>query len=216
MEKRILRVGLTGGRFSGKSSVSKLFKQIHIPVFDADAFIKYLLNYDSHLVKRVNAKFGRFYTISNYLNPMAFDNDEKFDELIQMVEGRVFDAFDDFVDKYGSQYVIFQSSLIVERNWGSRFDYTINVFAPLETRIHRYVNSTGESLESTWKVFEKEISDREKNSKCDYVIHNYTDGPDILRTIENLDNNFVEEYFRLNRKIRMEEVNDNFIKINMI
>ena len=45
----MLEIGLTGTRYSGKSTVGKVFNQIHIPVFDADTVLKFILNFRTYV-----------------------------------------------------------------------------------------------------------------------------------------------------------------------
>ena len=41
----MIKVGLSGNRYSGKTAISKMFKQIGIPVFDADIVLKFIIGH---------------------------------------------------------------------------------------------------------------------------------------------------------------------------
>ena len=47
----MIEIGLTGCRYSGKTSVSKMFKQIGVPVFDADTILKFILNFSPPMTR---------------------------------------------------------------------------------------------------------------------------------------------------------------------
>ena len=49
----MLYIGLTGNRYSGKTRVSKLFQQIHIPVFDADTILRFAIFYNTELNENI-------------------------------------------------------------------------------------------------------------------------------------------------------------------
>ncbi len=54
----MLRVGITGGIGSGKSTVSRIFEVLGIPVYYADAAARRLMNEDQELKKKIINLFG--------------------------------------------------------------------------------------------------------------------------------------------------------------
>jgi dephospho-CoA kinase len=210
MNKNLLSIGLTGCRFSGKDVVSKLFRQLGVPVFDADVVVKYLLNYRDSMPESVRKAFGLEYVFGEYINPIAFDTDEKFSSLIDLIEFEVFESYDRFCKKHkDNQYTIFHSSIIHEKNWSKKFDRVICVFTPKDVRIERYKRETGDRLETIWSIFNKEMNETHKNQMSDFIIHNYEDAPDILKQVKNVDDKIVdvylEKYYQLKRKIEVEK-----------
>lgn len=201
MKKNLLNIALTGSRYSGKDGIAKLFRQIGVPVFDADAIIKYILNYRQGIPDSVRKAFGREYVFDDYINPIAFDTDAKFENLINLIEFELFEAYEKFRNKHkNKQYTIFHSSLIFEKNWSKKFDRVICVFSPKEDRIYRYKKLTGDNLQTIHDIFGREIDEIKKNQNSDFVIHNYTDAPDIFKQVDNIDDNIVDYYLSLNKK----------------
>lgn len=188
-----LEVALTGNRFSGKTGVSKLFKQIGAPVFDADIVLKFILNYKLDLKESVKKHFGREYVLGEWINPLAFDTDAKFLSLISLVEFDLFEAYNRFKLKHKeSTYIIFKSSLIFEKNWQKKFDTVVNVFTPKEERIYRLKTKTFKSTLILNELLNNEFDDISKNKLSDWVIHNYSDAPDIFRQVENINAELVD------------------------
>lgn len=192
-----MNIALTGSRYSGKNGVAKLFRQIGIPVFDADAVVKYLLNYDQDIADSVLKKFGKEYVFDSYINPLAFDTDEKMSCLIDLVEFELFESYQKFRAKNSGQiYTIFHSSIIFEKDWWQKFDKIICVFSPQDVRIDRYIQDNGDKYEVAWNLFDKEMNDNRKNQISNFVIHNYPQAPDILKQIEQIDTEIVDEYLK--------------------
>lgn len=204
MNKKLLNIGLTGARCSGKDSVAKLFRQIGIPVFEADIILKYILNYKDDVVDSVHKNLGKEYIFSDFINPISFDDDIKFNKLIDLVEFDLFEAYKRFRELHkDKQYTIFHSSIIYERVWYNKFDRIISVFAPIETRIERYKMHSTDRLETIWNSFSKEMNDNKKNQMSDFIIHNYGYF-DVLNQVEKIDNQLVDYYFSLNKKLELD------------
>lgn len=201
-------IALTGPRYSGKTGVSKIFRSMGIPVFDADIVIKYILNYNEEITTQVKNFFGNSYVICDYINPIAFDNDEKFNSLIDLVEFDLFEAYYKFQKKNKkSVYTIFKSSLIFERNYQKKFNHTISVFSPKEERISRYSMRTGTTLEKAHSLFKGEMDEMRKNQLSDFIIHNYQGSEDIKKQIQLIDDKIVDKYFSINaNKTDMEDI----------
>ena len=194
----MLEIGLTGSRKSGKDGIVKLFAQLGAPVFDADAIMKYLLNYRPGVVQSVHKAFGKDYVFGDFINPIAFDTDEKFGALIDLIEFELFEAYHKFKLRYKfKKYIIFHSSMIYERNYQTKFDYVINVFAPKEDRIERYRMETGDKLSLVHNLFSCEMADISKNQMSNFIIHNYLDAPDVLRQVQNINDNIITKYDEL-------------------
>jgi dephospho-CoA kinase len=206
----MLEVGLTGSRKSGKDGVAKLFTQLGVPVFDADAILKYLLNYRPGVVKSVEKAFGKSYIIGDYINPLSFDTDEKFNALLNLVEFELFESFHRFKQKQKNRaYVMFHSSIIFERNYQNKFDSVVNVFTPKSDRMERYIMQTGDTLTFVQNLFSHEISDLSKNQSSNFIIHNYYDAPDILDQVQNIDDKIFEKY--LTQKIDLDDYSKNIL-----
>jgi len=201
MSKKMLEIGLTGSRKSGKDGIAKLFSQLGVPVFDADAIVKYLLNYRPGIAQSVEKAFGKEYVYSGYINQLAFDTDEKFSALIDLIEFELFESYHKFKQKQKDKsYVMFHSSMIFEKNYQKKFDSIVNVFAPTADRMERYIMQTGDPITLVQNLFSKEISDLSKNQNSNFIIHNYQDAPDVLDQVQNIDDKLVDK-FLAQRKI---------------
>ena len=78
----MLKVGLTGGIGSGKSTVAKIFEVLGVPVYYADDAAKHIMNTDAELREKIISTFGAGSYVNNELNrpyiaSIVFENTEK-------------------------------------------------------------------------------------------------------------------------------------------
>jgi|SaaInlV_165m_DNA_1040744.scaffolds.fasta_scaffold00746_9 dephospho-CoA kinase len=192
----MVHIGLTGNRYSGKDRVAKLFKQIHIPVFDADVVLRFAINYNIELLKKLKLSMGEYYFDNVILNMDRVRCDNKFGEVIDFFKEDIFNAFDRFNKKNSnSVYTIFHSSILFESGWDKKMDQTISVFSPINSRIERCQFLTEYKLSEIHKLIKTEIDELEKNKLSTYVIHNYElIGRDTLDSVCDTDQKIINFY----------------------
>jgi len=200
----MIKIGLTGNRYSGKDTVGRLFEQISIPVFNADVILKFILNHN----------FEVLYNIKKHIGTGIFKNDDQYDintiklmggfgKILDEAEFELLKAYEKFRLKNNqSIYTIFQSSIIFESTLNKNMDYIITVFSPEKERIDRCKYSpdttglqfNGDIME-IHNLISTEMPDLEKNRMSDYVIHNY-DGilPDLSTQVQKIDQKIIDKY----------------------
>jgi dephospho-CoA kinase len=203
----MLEIGLTGCRYSGKSSVSKLFRKIGVPVFDADTVLKFILNFRTYVDEPIKSNVGSFVYTAGFLDPTAFVTDSIFDRTVDVVEFELFQSWETFKMKHKDKpYIIFESSILFERKWENKFNKIISVFAPKEERVYRAKMETDMRVDYIWSSLDKEIPDLEKNSNSHYIIHNYENGPDILKQINHIDTKLIDMYIENDKGIKRKQL----------
>jgi len=210
----MVKVGLTGCRYSGSTAVAKAFEQIGIPVFDADALLKFILNFDPIVNKDILDNYLKypFTGPSATLDPAAVDNDKDFDKLISFAEAPLNDAYERFLEKNKkSIYTIFLSSILFERGWDGAMKHVICAFTPDGVRLRRAIIDRS-NLSDYWKkksdngaglfstsLFKGEMSAEEKSAKSDFIIHCYdTSGSsvgDMTQQVSKVDDLILDTYF---------------------
>lgn len=207
----MIKIGLTGNRYSGKDTICDMFTKIGIHVFDSDLILKFILNYnmevitsireniDKNLYKKVydNNKF--IYKIDNSLIKTKDD----FDEIIKYAEPYLFKAYDDFIEKREDYiYTIFKSSILFERMWSNKMDYNISVFTPKIERMNRFRQSSKLELSKIAIILRNDIDDIEKNNMANFIIHNYSGKyvkTDPFDEVNKIDKFIIDEYINKNR-----------------
>lgn len=173
----IIKVGLTGGMGSGKSTVAKVFEVLGIPVYYADDAAKRLMNEDEILKARLKELFGEeTYTDGKlnrkHLSAIVFNNEEKLRLLNSIVHPATLRDADEWMRQQTTPYSIKEAALIFESGSQAQLDCVIGVFAPMAVRIQRVMKRDGSTRESVMARMGKQIDESIKMRLCDYVITN--------------------------------------------
>jgi len=200
----MIKVGLSGNRYSGKNRVVNIFKQIGVPVFEADVVLKFILQHNYELQAEISDKVGRVYFKDGLLNEEKVKSDGKFSKILEIVKPDLMSAWGRFIIKNkGSIYCIFHSSILFESNLYKEMDQNISVFAPFADRVERCKFLTKKSVSSIYSLVKTEMDELDKNKLSKYVIHNY-----------NIDNSFYGDALTQVNQID-QLIIDNYLKENM-
>ncbi|GAB5528524.1 MAG: hypothetical protein Roseis3KO_03010 [Roseivirga sp.] len=138
-----LLVGLTGGIGSGKTTVSKVFLSLGVPVYYADDRGKWLMLHDEQLRAQVIQHFGaESYQGQElnraYLAQRVFSDDDELQKLNALVHPAVGRDFAAWVSTHQNHpYLIKEAALIFEGGSYKQLDRVINVSATREMRLQR-------------------------------------------------------------------------------
>ena len=173
----VLRVGLTGGIGSGKSTVAQIFEVLGIPVYYADIEAKKLMNENAELRSAITRVFGKEAYANEilnrkYISSIVFSDPAKLDLLNSIVHPATKKDGEDWMHRQSTVYAIHEAALIFEANVADRLDYVIGVSCPQELRIIRAMERDGVSREEILKRMAKQLDEEIKMSKCDFVIVN--------------------------------------------
>ncbi len=178
MSKPLL-VGLTGGIGSGKTTVSRVFMSLGVPVYYADDRGKWLMLYDQQLKARVIEHFGtesyRGEELNRaYLAQRVFSDDEELQKLNALVHPAVGRDFATWVSAHQDHpYLIKEAALIFEGGSYKQLDKIINVSATREVRLQRVLlRDLQRSREQVLSIMEKQLSENERKRRSDYLIDN--------------------------------------------
>lgn len=173
----MLRVGLTGGIGSGKSTVAKVFEVLGIPVYYADDTSKRLMNENEELKNKIKINFGKDAYANgqlnrNYLSSIVFNNSEKLGLLNSIVHPATLKDGEEWMRKQTAPYIIKEAALIFESGAHQFLDKVIGVSAPVAVRMNRVMQRDTVSREAVIKRIDRQIDEAIKMRLCDYVIIN--------------------------------------------
>lgn len=188
----MLKIGITGGIGSGKTTVCKVFETLGIPVFYADIEAKELMVSDPILIAGVKAAFGQeSYFDTGALNnkhiaQIVFNNQTELDKLNALVHPAVFRAFDRWEETIPSTvpYTLKEAALLFESGSYQMCDKNILVTAPLELKLQRVMERDGASREQVLARMDKQFTDEQKVKMADYFIENTEHKSVILQVLE--------------------------------
>jgi len=175
----MLKVGVTGGIGSGKTTVCKVFELLGIPVFYADDVAKSIMHTDQVLKTAILNTFGeRAYTKEgtlnrSYISSLVFNSKPELEKLNSLVHPAVFRAFDNWLlQQKDAPYVIKEAALLFESDSYKMCDESILVIAPTETKISRVKLRDGISDEDVKLRMNRQFSDEVKIKFADHILNN--------------------------------------------
>lgn len=173
----MLKIGITGGIGSGKTTVCRLFELQGIPVFYADTQAKEIMNTDELLISGIKQAFGDEVYKDGLLNrsklaALVFNNNIELQKLNSLVHPAVFRAFDTWINQQKSLYVIKEAAVLFESGSYKDCDFTILVTSPKSLKISRVIKRDAVTEADVLKRMDKQLSDEEKEKLADFVIAN--------------------------------------------
>ena len=173
----IMKVGITGGIGSGKSTVAKVFEELGIPVYYADAAAKKLMNEDELLVAQIQKEFGEASYVDGkldrkYLAALVFNNEKKLAMLNSIVHPATLRDSDEWMLQQTTPYALKEAALIFESGANKQLDCVIGVYAPAPLRQQRILERDHATVEEIKARMENQMDEEEKMRLCDYIITN--------------------------------------------
>ncbi len=179
-------IGLTGGIGSGKSMVAKVFENLGIPVFDADAAAKEIMHSSPLIKEKLISTFGAEVYTKNpviedkqpeilnraYLSKIVFSNPYKLEILNGIVHPITIQAAINWAALQTSPYVIKEAALFFESGSANGISKIIGVSAPKSLRIRRVMKRDQCLKEEVEKRMASQIDASIKMKLCDWVIVN--------------------------------------------
>lgn len=179
MQKKTLKIGITGGIGSGKSTVARIFSILGIPVYDADSRAKWLMIHDSVLVQGVQALFGeQAYLDDGSLNrghiaQLAFSDADILKQLNALVHPAVHRDYEAWhASQKNVPYTLKEAALLFESGGAKAMDGVIEVFANQKIRIQRVMKRDGATRKQVLSRIQNQMPEREKRKLADFVIVN--------------------------------------------
>lgn len=185
----MLKLGLTGGIASGKSSVGKMFVKLGAHLIQADAVAHALMQPGRPVYKEVVRRFGREILNSDgtinrpRLAGAAFGTGgapPRFRELNEIVHPAVIERENKWMEELSrsdpNAVAVVEAALILESGGNRRFDALIVVTCHPEQRVQRFAKRLGISEEAArvevTRRMAAQIPDEEKIKAADFVIDN--------------------------------------------
>lgn len=171
----MIKVAITGGIGTGKTTISSMFADKGIPVFNSDEIAKEIMNTDSLLKNEIVTAFGDKAYDKNklnkeYLSDVIFNNETLLKKINSIVHPYVAEEFNSWIQEQNSKYIIYESAIIFENQAEDFFDKIICVTASEEEVISRIMKRNDFSVDKIKSIINKQLPNDAKVQKSDYVI----------------------------------------------
>jgi len=194
----MLKIGITGGIGSGKTTICRIFETLGIPVFYADTAAKELMVKDPLLMAGVSDAFGLESYFNNgtlnnkHIANIVFNHPEELARLNALVHPAVFRAFDHWLVNVPATvpYILKEAALLFESGSYKMCDLSILVSAPLQVKLDRVIQRDGVSEAQVRARMDKQFTDEEKMKMADFCILN-EEGSSVVMQVLALHQQFL-------------------------
>lgn len=185
----MLKVGITGGIGSGKSTVARIFAELGIPVYSSDQRAKELVTEDPELKTSIENLMGTEAYLPDgtynrpYIRSRVFQNPDELQGLNALIHPAVGKDFAAWISRQTAPYVL-KEAAIMKKTGG--LDFIIWVHSPQDLRIQRVMQRDGRSAVQVQEIIANQQTEEEFQSLADFVIHNDEHHP-LLSQVLDLD-----------------------------
>ena len=186
----MIKVGLTGGIGSGKSTVSKILISKGFSVYNSDNRAKWLMNNDDNLKSNIISIFGNKAYLKGslnrkYLSAKVFNDSLKLKALNNLVHPLVAIDFKNWLLHQKSKDFVFkEAAILIESGAYKEMDKIIVVSCPENIRLERVLKRDGNSPELVKKRMQNQISETEKINHADFIVKNNGSESDLVLEVE--------------------------------
>ena len=176
----MLKVGITGGIGSGKTTVCKIFESLGVPVYYADDRAKWLTENDPDIVAAIKSLFtddifknGRL--DRKKVSSIVFSDKNKLQQLNAIVHPAVIKDAEQWQNEQSGKnvpYTLKEAALLFESGSYKELDKIILVSAPLQLRIERVMQRDSTSEEEVLNRINHQMPENEKEKMADFIINN--------------------------------------------
>ena len=193
----MIRVGLTGGIGSGKTTAARLLELLGVPVYYADVRGRWLSDNDPEVVLKIKALFGENAYLENGLLDRKYMAEKVFSDpgLLERLNGIVHPAvrkdYLEWAKRHAeAPYSVMETAILFESGFDRAVQKIVVVTASEELRIARTVRRDGTDEEAVRKRIAAQMNDRDRMGRADYVL--YADDRELL----------IPQVLELDRKLR--------------
>ena len=189
-----MKIGVTGGIGSGKTSVCRVFNVLGIPVFSADTAGRKIMDSDNDIIEKVKVIAGKNLYSSGTLDRielarLIFNDADLLKEINKVVHPVIFENFKVWIKSVSAPYSIMEAAILIESGGAALVDKIVTVVAPVEERVERVMRRNNLTREQVFDRIKNQMTDEEKIRQSDYVIYNSEHEmiiPDILKIHEEI------------------------------
>ena len=191
----MLKIGLTGGMGSGKSSVAYVLQMLGYPVYESDREAARITDSLPEIRHELIRIFGPEIYTDHKLNrtlfaSLLFNDPQSLKQANSIIHPAVMNDFNHWCLQQTAPLVFMESAIIFEAGLNGFFDVIITVCADQEIRINRVLQRDKTTREEILERISNQWTDEEKAGLSDYYISNYEHDsvlPQLLEILAEID-----------------------------
>jgi len=191
----MIKIGLTGGIGTGKTTVSNILQSEKIKVIDADNIAKEVLEKNPQILEMVRTQFGSgFFDWRGEFRRKEFGNHifrfpkqrVKYESIIMPYIKQAIEENIKVYENKGEKILIIDAPTLIENNMQDEMDYVILVYADNSVQIQRVMNRDKLSKVEAISRINSQMSMEEKKEYANIIIDNNTDLIDTQKQVYDL------------------------------
>lgn len=174
----MLRIGLTGGIGSGKSTVCQLFAELGTPIIDTDVIAHSLVAPGQPALKQLTTVFGEDILDQHgalnraVLRERVFNDPTARHRLESILHPLIRQQMREQLETLHDSYVVIAIPLLLEKHWQKEVDRTLVVDTGEELQIQRTTKRDGISAEAVRRIMHTQVSRQQRLAAADDIIRN--------------------------------------------
>jgi dephospho-CoA kinase len=195
---RALRIGLTGGIASGKSTAARFFGALGVPILDSDQVAREVVEPGQPPLERLVERFGRgILTTDGHLDRPAlreivFSDPKARADLENLTHPAIGAALEARSAAAGGPYQILVIPLLVEKNLGAHVDRVLVVDCDEELQIRRLHARDGSTRAQAQAILDAQVSRAARLKAADDVINNDADMSAVQAQVAALHSRYLQ------------------------
>lgn len=198
MNRQILKIGLTGGIGSGKSTVTNIFAELGVPIIDMDVLAREVVMPGQAALEEIKSIFGKDICDTNNeldrkrLRKIVFSDPAKRKQLENIVHPRIRQRVKLLLDKLTAPYCIIVIPLLFETNRQDDVDRILVVDTTVEEQIRRTVQRDNISQDYVRNIIAAQVDRQTRLDQADDIIMNSGDMGKLQAQIRQLHRQYLE------------------------
>lgn len=185
----MVRIGLTGGIATGKTTIARHLTSLGIRVIDADEIAREVLDLYPEILEYLRSTYGDSVFEDGKLNRKAlgriiFESEEERKKYLKVIMPRIREEIGRRLKEDTAAFVVLDAPLLFEENFHKDVDVTITVYADENVQLQRLMARDGYTEDEARRRIRAQMDLQEKRKLSTYVINN---SGKLEDTMEDLD-----------------------------
>lgn len=186
-----MKIGLTGGIASGKSTVSEYLTSLGIEIVDADLLAREVLILYPEILSYLRETYGDLIFQEGVLDRRAlgriiFSDEQRKQEYLAVIMPKILHEARKRMEEAEGPLVVLDAALLFEEGLDEDVDVTITVYIPSELQLERLMNRDHLTPSEAVARIRNQMTLEEKKERSDYVIDNSGSREDTFKQMNEI------------------------------